>query len=139
VLIAIRRSVAKIIGAIIEVAGALASLSGATAALVLGKVLLAIVLAALALGFFLRFTGRRAKAVSAPAPTPPWVFASSVVLSLIEVAALVEATNLPVRFNQPGFEKQHWLSVLLALIVAFVVQVQLFRALQSKSRAETQP
>jgi len=138
-LVTIRQAIAKTALLVGEVAGTFISLSGATAALVFGKVLLAVVLAAIAVGFFLRLTSRRANAVLPPAPTPMWVFAASGLLAAIEVAVLVEATNLPVRFDQPMFEKHNWLLVVLALLVAFVVQVQLFRALRPKSRVETQP
>jgi uncharacterized membrane protein len=112
-----------------DLAGLLGSAAGASVVAFFGKLALAIVLAAVALGFFLRLSGRRRVRVEAPAPLPAWCSAASVVLSCVEVALLVEATDLPVRFSQAGFEYYHWVFVIAALAVAFVVHMQIFRAL----------
>ncbi|WP_194944662.1 hypothetical protein [Limnohabitans sp. 2KL-3] len=107
-----------------DLGGIAFSLSGATAAAVFGKALLAVVLGALALGFFLRISGRRVASDPSALRTPRWILAVSGLLSLVEVGVLVEATNLPVRFTQNGFELFHWALVLLAFIVAFFIQVR---------------
>ncbi len=48
-------------------------------------------------------------------------------LSVLEMGVLVEMTQLPVRFDQPGFEMSHWLWVLLGLAGLFIVQVAWFQ------------
>ena len=123
----VKRSVKTGIVFALEGAVALSSAVGAPIAIAFGKLFLAAILGALALGISLRFAGRKVQSVSVPMPTPWWVFSCSALLSLIETAALVEATNLPVRFDQPGFDKSNWLLVLLALAVAFAFQLMLFK------------
>jgi hypothetical protein len=122
-----------------DVAGLLACGAGASVVLLLGKLMLAAVLAALALGFFLRLAGRRRPPPLAPARPPAWYYGASALLAAVEVALLVEATKLPVRFDQPGFERWHWGLVLAALAVAYLVQLQIFRALGSRRRGAAQP
>jgi hypothetical protein len=138
-LAAVRSAVAKRLEVLAEVMGLALSLSGATLAAVLGKLLVAAVLGAITLGFFLRLSNRRAGRVAVPAPTPPWVRPVAAALSVVEVAALVEATNLPVRFYDPGFSYIHWVLTLVALVVAYVLQVRLLRMVRSKSRALESP
>lgn len=122
-----------------EGAGFLGSLFGAAVVAFLGKLMLAVVLGAVSLGFFLRLSGRRAPPVPAPLPTPSWCYWVSGLLSLLEVAALTEATNLPVRFYQPGFEPWHWVLVVAAFLVAFIVQVQLLRSAIGRQRVASEP
>jgi hypothetical protein len=124
---ALRTAVAKRIEALVDLGGIAFALSGATAAAVFGKALLAAVLGALALGFFLRFSGRRAASKTSVESTPAWVSAVSGLLSLVEVGVLVEATNLPVRYTQDGFELFHWALVLLAFGIAFIAQARAIR------------
>jgi hypothetical protein len=107
----------------IEVAGTIASLSGAALAVVFGKLLLAIALGALAAGIFFRMVNRRSSSqFSGAAPTPRWMSVAAAGLSVVEGAVLVEATNLPVRFSQEGFQLHHWALVVVFLVVAFIVQ-----------------
>jgi hypothetical protein len=134
-LVAFREAVAKRIGWLLEAAGLLVSLSGATLAMVFGRLMLAAVLAAVVLGFFLRLTGRRTRREPVPLPTPGWVYGLSALLSVVETAVLVEVTNLPVRFHQEGFALHHWALVLLAMAAAFVVQLPLLKALARKRQA----
>ena len=133
--IAIRKSVAKRFEVIADVIGLAASLSGATLAAVFGKLVIAIILGAITLGFFLRLTGRRSKTQIKAQPTPNWMRLTSALLAVLEAAALVEATDLPVRFNQQGFQLAHWLLVALVLATAYLIQVKLFRAAFTKSHA----
>ena len=66
--------------------------------------------------------------VSASAQSlPRWALGAIFVLSVLEMSVLVEMTQLPVRFDQPGFEMSHWVWVLLGLAVLFIVQVAWFR------------
>lgn len=123
----------------VEGAGFLASLFGAAVVAFLGKLMLAVVLGAVSLGFFLRLSGRRASALPAPTRTPGWCYWVSGLMSVIEVAALTEATNLPVRFYQAGFAPWHWALVLAALVVAFTVQVQLLRSVIRRERVASEP
>ena len=114
------------------------ALSGATVAAVLGKLLVGLVLAGLAVGFVLRLKNRKAKLASpANEATVPFTgiarFAAGAV-SVAEVALLVEAANLPVRFNQDGFHMGHWYLVLLALAAAYLLQLPLFSRLLSRQR-----
>lgn len=120
-------------------AGMVLSLCGATMVAFLGKLMLAIVLGVVALGFFLRLSGRRKGERATSARIPSWCYVAAGVLASVEVALLVEATDLPVRYSQPGFELHHWLLVLFALGVAFVVHMQIFRSVTKRSHASPQP
>lgn len=131
-LTALRHTINTRLETAIELTGFLVSLSGATAALVFGRLMLAVALGAVVLGFFFRLAGRR-KARSAEAPNAPaWIYMASVLLSVVEVGLLVEATDLPVRFYQEGFALHHWALVLAALVAAFWVQLALLRAVANK-------
>jgi hypothetical protein len=122
-----------------DVAGLVLSASGASVVAIFGKLMLAVVLGAIALGFFLRLAGRRRQAAFAQARTPGWCYVASVVLAAVEVALLVEATNLPIRFGQSGFELWHWALVVVALVVAHVVHMQIFRYLIRRRNVAAQP
>jgi hypothetical protein len=136
---AIRSSVAKRLEVLAEVAGLALSISGATLAAVFGKFLVAALLVVITLGFFFRLSNRREGRVAAPPPAPLWVRPSAAVLAVVEVTALVEASNLPVRFDSAGFSYLHWILVVVALGAAYVFQVRLFRLFWSKSRALESP
>jgi hypothetical protein len=124
-LLTFKRRIAEglLVGA--DVAGIALSGSGAAVVAFIGKFMLAAVLGAIALGFFLRLVGRRRVRAAAPVPIPTWVRAVSVVLAVVEVALLVEATNFPVRFDQSGFEPWHWALVLAAFAVAYPLNLRL--------------
>ncbi|MES2956576.1 MAG: hypothetical protein V4792_00240 [Pseudomonadota bacterium] len=128
-LISIQKSIARHFEVIAEVAGLAIALSGATLAAVFGKFVIAVILGAIALGLFLRFTGRRSQGQAVARVTPGWVRLASAGLAAIEAAALVEATDLPVRFSQQGFEFKHWVLVGLVFSAAYLVQVKILRAL----------
>jgi hypothetical protein len=125
---AVRSAIAKRIEVLVEVGGLALSLSGATLAVLLGRVLVAVVLGAVALGIFVRLSGRRAGRVEAPVPMPKWVRPVAAALSVVEVAVLVEAVNLPVRFHDAGFEYMHWGLAVIALAAAYALQVRLLRS-----------
>jgi hypothetical protein len=109
---------------IADAAGLLLSVSGAAVAAVLGKLIVGVVLGAVALGFLLRLKGRRRRGASvAPAKMPGWVRPVAFALAVVEVAALVEATNLPVRFSQEGFAYGHWYLLALAFLALYLLQV----------------
>lgn len=118
-----------------DAAGIVVSLSGASVVAVTGKLMLAVVLAAISLGFFLRIAGRRRVSVSTPTPVPRWWYPAASALALVEVATLVEATDFPVRFSQPGFELYHWPIVLAALAGSFVLNLWVFRVAGARYRA----
>lgn len=122
-----------------DVAGLVLSVAGSSVVAVLGKLMLAVVLGAIALGFFLRLAGHHRQQALAPAPTPTWCYCASVFLAAIEVALLVEATNLPIRFNQSGFEPWHWALVVVALVVAYVLHMQIFHSLTRQRGIAAQP
>lgn len=134
-LTAIHQAVAKRLEVAVELIGFLISLSGATAAVVFGRLMLAVVLGAIVLGFFFRLTGRRKARIAEIPNVPSWVYLTSALLSIAEVSVLVEATNLPVRFYQEGFAIYHWALVFMALVAAFWFQLVLLRAVANKHDA----
>ncbi len=119
----------------VEATGAFLAGSGAAVALFLGKLFAAAALAAITLGIFLRLASRRRKMPAEPAPAPPWLQFACALLALVETAALTEATNLPVRGIQPGFQKSNWILVLAALAALYLIQLRFFRSLRAR-RAE---
>ena len=122
-LIELRKSAARKIGVAVEVTEAVASASGAAGALLFGRALLAIALGAIATGIFLRLKSRRGAGKSVQSVHVPFrASATALGLSVMEGAVLVEATDLPVRFSQPGFALHHWVLVLVFLAVAFFIQ-----------------
>lgn len=117
-----------------DVAGVFLSASGAAIVAFLGKLMLAVVLAAIALGFFLRIAGRKKlAAVAAPARLGLRYQLASGAAAAVEVALLVEATKLPVRFDQPGFEPWHWALVVAALCLAYPLNMRICRRLAGKA------
>lgn len=132
---ALKRRIAEGLLAGVDVAGIALSGSGAAVVAFLGKFMFAVVLGAIALGFFLRLVGRRRVQAAVPPPVPTWSRTISVVLAVAEVAMLVEATNLPVRFDQSGFEPWHWVLVLVAFAVAYSLNLRVIRGLCGKHRA----
>jgi hypothetical protein len=70
---------------------------------------------------------------------PTWVRPVAIALSVVEVAALVEAVNSPVRFDDAGFEYMHWALAAIALVAAYALQVRLLRSVGRKSRALESP
>ena len=113
----------------VDILGLVLSVSGASVVALLGKAMLAVVLFAIALGFFLRISGRRKGVVKSKPSLPSWTRLASGLLAAAETAMLVEATNLPVRFHQPGFEPWHWVLVVVALWVAYALHMRLLAAL----------
>ena len=138
-LLALKRKIADGVLVVADVGGMLLSASGATVVAFLGKLMLAVILGALALGFFLRLVGRRQTMSVASAKPPGWCRVAAALLAAVEVALLAEATNLPIRFDQPGFQSQHWLLVVFALVVAYAVHMQIFRAVFRGQRVASQP
>jgi hypothetical protein len=123
----------------VDVLGMVLSVFGASVVAFLGKLMLAVVLGAMALGFFLRLSSRRGAKVSQPRPAPLGWHVLSALLASVEVALLTEATDLPVRFHQPGFEPWHWGLVLVALAVAYSLHMRLFRGLGRNRNVAAQP
>ncbi len=136
---ALKRRIAEglMVGA--DVAGIALSGSGAAVVAFLGKFMIAVVLGAIALGFFLRLVGRRRARAIAPPQISMWSRVVSATLAAVEVALLVEATNFPVRFDQSGFEPWHWALVLLALVVAYLLNLRVIRSLFGKRHVTAQP
>lgn len=131
----LRAAISKRIEWIAEFAGLAISLSGATAAAVFGRLFIAIFLGGIALGFFLRLSGRRG-------PTPKRVEPPSLALrlvigtlSIVETAALVEATNLPVRYGQPDFAQGNWLLVIAVFVATYLLQIRLFASLRRSTQS----
>jgi hypothetical protein len=117
----------------IDAAGMIGSGSAGAVALVFGKLFAAAVLFALTLGLFLRIAGRRKPARPAPPATPLRARLACAVLAIAEVTLLVESTNLPVRAWEAGFEKHNWALVAAALVVLYVVQLPLCRAMFTRA------
>lgn len=129
-----REGVGGALALALEGAASAGALVGVPVALVLGRVFLAVLLAAVGVGIFLRLTGRlrrrRQPGTPPPAPLPLWQHGLAALLSVVGVAVLVEATRLPVRHDQPGFTPANWLLVLLALAAGYA----LFTALAARLR-----
>ena len=134
----LRSAVAARLDLLLDGVAVVFALSGATVAAVLGKLLVGVILAGLAIGFVLRLKSRKAKLASPTndptAPVTGWARFTAGAVSVAEVALLVEAANLPVRFNQEGFHMGHWYLVLLALAAAYLLQLPLFSRLFAKQR-----
>jgi len=121
----------------LDIIGFAASLAGASVALLLGKLFAAVLFVLLAVGVLNRFVRRRRGDAVYQQPAPPWVLVVCVVFSIIETSVIAEASNLPVRFDQPGFEKSNWLFVVALLLVLFYGQRYLFmRMLPRRQPAE---
>lgn len=91
------------------------------------------------LGFFPRLSGRRNKQpVELPA-TRLWARSVAALLSVVEVAVLVEATDIPVRFHQPGFSYLHWALAVAAFSVAYLVQLQVLRLFPGRRNEASAP
>lgn len=122
----------------VEGVGALGAFTGVPISLVLGRVFLAVVLAAVGLGLLMRLTGRRRRMAGSAQPSrtplPLWQHALAALLSLIAVATLVEATRWPVRHDQPGFAPANWLWVLIALVAGYWLLSGLARVLAERRR-----
>lgn len=134
----LRLAVASKLEVMAEATGLMFAASGATVAAVLGKFIIGLVLAALALGFLLRLKSRKNKTTEPQqlATTTSARFVTGLV-SACEVAALVEATNLPVRFDQGAFHMVHWYLVLLAFFAAYFLQLPLVTRVLGKRRARS--
>jgi hypothetical protein len=111
----------------LEALCALFGISGIAGAIFFGKMLLALILACLTVAVLFRLAGRRTPKTKTQADVPAWKRAITLLLSVICSALLVEAINLPVRFDQPHFDYLHW-GLAVALVVAFYL---LFKRLQS--------
>lgn len=116
---------------VLEGAGFLASLAGASASLFLGKLFAAGIFVVLAVGIVNRFVRRRRGEAVVP-PPPLWISVLCAVLSIAETGIIVEAINLPVRFDQPGFEKANLLLVAALLLFLFFVQRGVLRRVFAK-------
>jgi len=132
VLSEIRKSFAAKVEVALESAGFLLSLFGASLAAAFGRFLVALLLAALALGLGLRLVGRQRLASKLEPKVSGWARAAILCFSLVEVAVLVEATDTPVRFHQEGFSYVHWALVLVAVALVYFVQVRVFAALSRR-------
>ena len=110
----------------LDIIGFSASLAGASVSLFFGKLFAAVLFVLLAVGVLNRFVRRRRGDAVYQQPTPPWVLVVCIVLAIIETGVIVEASNLPVRFDQSGFEKSNWLFVVAVLLVLFYGQRYLF-------------
>ncbi len=130
-----RQNASEFLLATVDIAGMLFSISGAAVVAFVGKLVFAVVLLAVALGFFLRLSGRRK--VHMPPRAPGWVRPVAGVLSLVQVAVLTEAADLPVRFNQAGFEMWHWGLVVAALLAAYMLNMWLLASLGRRRRGAT--
>ena len=109
---------------------------GSGLAIAFGKLLAALVFAALAAGVATRFIRRRG-VVLIPRPLPIWISLASSALAVLGAAIVIEAINLPVRFDQIGFEKSNLL-IVVALILAFYWLLRaLFRLLVARANTST--
>ena len=129
---AFRKRIAGGLAFAIDGVGFVASLAGASASLFLGKLFASALFVLLALGVLNRFVRRRRGETKEEQPLPIWVSLVCVILAFVETAVVVEAINLPVRFDQSGFEKSNLLLVIALLLVLFYGQRYVLRRLLSK-------
>ena len=112
-----------------EIAALAGSLAGASLSFIFGRVAVAVLLAAVAVGIFFRFNSRAKGAATTEAALPLWVKTTSTILAALETGALVEAVNLPVRYDQPGFEMYHWALVGITFLALYFLQFQVLKRL----------
>lgn len=124
-----------------EALAALGSGAGGAVALVTGKLLLAALLGLVACGLVMRLLARRKLADrQRPLPPAPWMRLAAGIGAAALCAALVEAVKLPVRYDQPGFERSNWLIVLAALLVLYSLLLGLVRRIATRRQAtDTEP
>ena len=122
------------LGLVLDLAAFLGTSGGAIVGGLRGKIPVALFLCVCAFAFFLRVTSQAQK-ISKPRTAPGWVIVSNVALSIVSVAFLVEATNLPVRFTQDGFEYWHWALVLVALVALFALFSQVYNRFSQRGKA----
>jgi hypothetical protein len=134
--IKLRNAIGNYFIIMLQFAVSIGALSGMVLAIILGKFFAAVILAALLLGIYFRFSGRLSSSLVEADITSPWVKLLSAILALVEVGVLVEAANFPVRFNQAGFEKQNWLIVIFALLALYFLQARFFRAVLGKRQVK---
>jgi hypothetical protein len=121
----------------LEGLGFAGSLAGASLSLLLGKLFASALFVLLAVGILNRFVRRRRGELAGEQRAPVWVLVVCLLLSIIEAGVVVEAMNLPVRFDQPGFEKSNLLLVAAMLLVFFYGQRYLFmRVLAARRSAD---
>ena len=121
----------------LEGLGFVGSLAGASVSLFLGKLFASALFVVLAVGILNRFVRRRRGDLGEEQRAPVWVLVVCVLLSIIEAGAVVEAMNLPVRFDQSGFERSNLLLVVALLLVFFYGQrYLLMRALARRRPAD---
>jgi hypothetical protein len=108
--------------------GFLASLASASVSLFLGKLLAAGIFVLLAVVILNRFVRRRSGVVDAQPPAV-WIPVVCAVASAVETGIVVEAVNLPVRFDQPGFDRGNLLFVAAVLLFLFFAQRGVLRRL----------
>jgi len=119
----VKASMAAGLRVAVELGLGIASLSGAVVTAATGKLAATAILITLALGVFLRFAARRStQARQALARPPAWIGCVAALAAVLEVAFLVEATGLPVRHDQPGFEPWNWGWVLAAVAALYWLQ-----------------
>jgi len=101
------------------------SVTGASFSALFGKFAIGAVLAGVAIGFVLRLKYRGSQAPTTSSPPTLQARALCALTSLLATAFLVESTNLPVRFNQDGFQYSHWALVLACFLALYWLQVPL--------------
>lgn len=132
----IRRYVVGKVQVLFELSGLMVSTLGTAVSLAFARWALALMLSMVVLGFFFRLTGRRRAERKVEPADPAWIYLAASAASVVEVAVLVEATDLPVRFYQEGFAFGHWAIVVLALVAAFWLQLRGFRAWATRARQQ---
>jgi hypothetical protein len=106
----------------------LVSLAGASLAAAFGRIPLAVLLTAVALGSGFRLVGRQRSHARAQ-QVPAWARRFGLVLSVVEVAALVVATDTSARSLYEGRPYVYWAFVFVAFGAAYVLQCRIIAAL----------
>ncbi len=113
--------------------------AGAGISLALGKIFIGSILALICIGVILRLTFRRKHADRVLTQRVSFSLKSiAFLLALGLSVGFVEMTNLPVRFNQPGFSLGYWVIVVSVITVSYFWTVQIFLKAFSKKTKDVQ-
>jgi multisubunit Na+/H+ antiporter MnhE subunit len=112
---------------------------GSAICFAVGKFVVGLILAVITLAVIMRLLWRRKHAdrVLAAQKLPFWAKALSFFGALVGAAVLVEATKLPVRFDQPEFSMAYWLIVLTAIWFIYLGIRSLFKTWIQKPTTST--
>lgn len=132
----LRQAVGKRLSVAIDMVELGALALGTGVSIIFGKVLAAALFALLAAGVATRFF-RRGRKHAPEKPLAVWITIALGMVSIVETTLIVESINLPVRFDQSGFDKSNLLLVVALLIGFYCVQRALVRRMLAEYESRT--